>query len=98
MTQFVKVNRTRTSVDEIFCQRVLEPRSLAAYSCKFDLPRKSVEQIRKTPSKFSNITRAEVFWFSAPFCIEQEAASSLQVAHARVHMGTSVYSPGPEED
>ena len=55
----------RTSVDEIFHgQRVLAPRSLAAYSCKFDLLRKSVEQIRKTPSKFSNITRAEVFWFS----------------------------------
>ena len=52
---------------------MLAPRSLAAYSCKFDLLRKSVEQIRKKPSKFSNITRAEVFWLSAPFCIEQEA-------------------------
>ena len=62
-----------------FCQRVLAPRSLAVYSCKFDLPRKSVEQIRKTASKFSNITRAEVFWFSAPFFIELTVTSTCSI-------------------
>ena len=62
-----------------FCQRVLAPRSLEAYSCKFFLLRKSVEQIRKTPSKFSNITRAEVFWFSAPFCIELTITSTCSI-------------------
>ena len=51
----------RTSVDESFVSACWRRRSLAAYSRKFDLLQKSVEQIRKTRSKIYNITRAEVF-------------------------------------
>ena len=46
----------RTSVDIIFVSTCLRR---AVYQ-RIHLLRKSVEQIRKTPSKFSNITRAEV--------------------------------------
>ena len=45
------------TVDEIFVSTCLR----RVVKQRIHLLRKSVEQIRKTPSKFSNITRAEVF-------------------------------------
>ena len=61
--------------------KVLSARAGAAQSSSvfmqiFDLIRKSVE-IRKTPSKFSNITRAEVF-FVYTICAKRSLHPSVE--------------------